>query len=213
MTYFFESGFYYYVLSEEKSEVMIGNKTAAHNAVDECPRELVIPSFVVHNSKTYTVVEIGSRAFCNCIIKTVFIPKTIRVIRFHSFNAAYSSIIKIEHGSVLEEIEEYGLGWLDINKLVIPSTVKKLAPNSLRALNKLKDVYYCGTYDFNVNGIFTLISHNINIHVSKYYPSNYFSNLTVTDHYLNCDVDDICHTKYHTKTHLNFEALIVVLII
>ena len=96
-----------------------------------------------------------------------------------------------------------------MKRLVLPPTIKKLVKNSLRGFTKLRDLYYCGTYDFNASEIITQRSGILRIHVSKYYPSSYFSDIEVTDHNLICDDSFICQTKYVRRI---FEIYISIII-
>ena len=70
---------YYNVLSNSTVSVTYEQYAHSYN-YDEIDGDLIIPSTVTYNGKTYTVTSIGDAAFNNCPMRSVTIPSTVTSI-------------------------------------------------------------------------------------------------------------------------------------
>ena len=115
--------------------------------------ELNIPSWVTYNGTTYTVTEIGSQAFANCIDLTgeLVLPSTLETIGYQAF--LYCGFT---------------------GHLTIPDATLEIGDNAFRRCHGISgvtigsSVYYCG------GGAFTLCNNLMNIYVNPdnpYYDS------------------------------------------
>jgi hypothetical protein len=73
-------------------------------------------------------------------------------------------------------------------------------------------LYYCGTYNIDTSGIITERSGTLRIHVSKYYPTNYFGDVEIFDHNLKCDDSFVFRTRYCKEMLKNRSAVAFCLI-
>ena len=185
---FQEGEFFYKQIAENEVQIGTGIIDNIHNACVECPQKLVIPSQITHDGKTFTVTSIADGAFhqCNKSIKSVFIPKTVKQLGTSAFNTVRASEFKFEPGTKLTKISSYGITWIEPQHFTLPPNVEFLGDYSLRGLNKVKHLYYCGKTSFNLDNILSA-SEGIKIHVSSHYPGNTFASLPMYNHNLKCD--------------------------
>ena len=90
---------YYEIEGTDEAQVGKHNFTY-HNACDVCPQNLIIKSHVLIGNVERKVTVIDSGAFQNCEAQTksVFIPKTIRVIREEALNSVFANEYIFEEG-------------------------------------------------------------------------------------------------------------------
>ena len=103
--FFYENGLYYNVLSADDLTVEVTNSIGGTaNDVTCYSGEIEIPVTVTHKNRTYNVIRIGSRAFCDNELVT-----------------------KLTLNEGLQEIDPYGVrGMKLINELIVPTTVTRL---------------------------------------------------------------------------------------
>ena len=208
MNSFFYNSYQYSFFDDNQVEVQVGNgsDTIRHNACEICPKKVQIPAYSFDNlMKKYKVTRVSKHAFSQCegAIESVFIPKTIQIIDECSFLSIFPTSFIFEAGSQLREIGSYGIGWIRTTTIILPPSVEILSENSLRGFHKVEHLYYCGTYNFDDINVFTTSETrtiNTKIHVTKRFNSNYFGNILVYDHNLNCNIPFSCTCKIGKQT-------------
>ena len=202
MNSFIYSNYLFSFFDDSQNNVQIGNgsHTIYHNACEICPKHIVIPSFAYNQkSEKYKVTIVSKHAFSHCeSSETIYIPKTIIIISDCAFLTIYASNIIFEAGSQLKEIKSFGFGWITASTFVLPPGVEILHENSLRGFDRTRNLYYCGTYTFDIINVFTTTDEgtlNVKIHVTENFNSNVFGNFKVFDHKLNCNIPLICSYK------------------
>ena len=86
-------GLYYDILSDSTVSVTYEQYASLYN-YNEIEGDLIIPSTVTYNGKTYTVTSIGTQAFTNCPMLSVTIPSSVKKIGMGAF-AGCSSLTSI----------------------------------------------------------------------------------------------------------------------
>lgn len=112
--FFCEDGIYYNVLSADNLTVEVTNSIGGTGNDPECySGDITIPLTVTHKNRTYQVIKIGDRAFCENALVTK---------------------LTLQEG--LQSIAPYGVrGMSAITELTIPSTVTTLEPFTLARLS------------------------------------------------------------------------------
>ena len=77
---------YYDILSDSTVSVTYEQYAHRYN-YNEIEGDLIIPSTVTYNGKTYTVTSIGTQAFTNCPMLSVTIPSSVKKIGMGAFNS------------------------------------------------------------------------------------------------------------------------------
>ena len=195
-----KNGFNFKVIDNEHNYVQIGTGTSDnYNAcAGECPKSISIPQSIDYNGVNYTVTEISSKAFFGAKLESVFISKTIEVIGIDAFNTVNASKFEFEQGSKLKVIKARGIGWINSPTFVLPPSIEKLDPDSLRGFISVKNFYFCGTTSIDTENVLSEVK-NIKIHVTPQYPSDHFSNMSIFNHNLNCDLPFYCQTIQNNR--------------
>ena len=76
---------YYDILSDSTVSVTYEQYASWYN-YNEIEGDLIIPSTVTYNGKTYTVTSIGTQAFTNCPMLSVTIPSSVKKISMGAFS-------------------------------------------------------------------------------------------------------------------------------
>ena len=76
---------YYDILSDSTVSVTYEQYASWYN-YNEIEGDLIIPSTVTYNGKTYTVTSIGTQAFTNCPMLSVTIPSSVKKIGMGAFS-------------------------------------------------------------------------------------------------------------------------------
>ena len=106
--------FKYQILNDDEVS-FIGVDTAGRNA------EITIPSTIVYQEKTYTVVSIGERAFESCTwLKDITIPNTVREIEYRAFRQTRITSVQIP-ASVTSIIDNPFLECINLTTIVVDS--------------------------------------------------------------------------------------------
>ena len=148
-------GIYYNIISEEDRTVEVTNDEGGsyYSGGSYSAKELVIPSKVINQSKTYTVVSIGSFAFFDCVsLTSIELPSSLTTIGSYAFggssltsielpsnlttiggHAFYncSSLTSIELPSNLTTIEEYAFQYCsNLTSIELPSSLTTIEENA-----------------------------------------------------------------------------------
>jgi hypothetical protein len=123
----------YEVISDAERKVAVTGGAKFYFGV----RELIIPEFVDYNGATYTVTEIGTKAFGNLVwsgpkIETVVLPSTIIKIGDEAF-AFCRSLVSVNLSEGLIEIGNNAFcGSYKLENLYIPNSVRKIGKNAFK---------------------------------------------------------------------------------
>ena len=123
-------GIYYNIISEEDRTVEVTNERGGENPKyygDYSASELVIPSKVINQSKTYTVVSIGEWAFGICSsLTSVELPSSVTTIGERAFSGC-SSLTSIELPSSLTSIGRYAfIECSSLTSIELPSSLTSI---------------------------------------------------------------------------------------
>ena len=120
--YDFEAdGIYYDILSEEEGTVAVTDWQASYNG------DIVIPSRVTHDSKTYVVTSIGACAFELCSgLTSVTIPDSVTSIGESAFSFCIG-LVSVTIGESVASIGENAFaGCIGLTSVTIPSSVTSM---------------------------------------------------------------------------------------
>ena len=98
-------GIYYNIVSEIDGTVEVSFRGDFYNSFeDEYIGHIVIPSSVIINNKTYSIISIGAEAFARCVdLLDVEIPNTVLSIKNEAFSGC-KGLTSIELPSNVETI-------------------------------------------------------------------------------------------------------------
>ncbi len=100
---------------------------------------VTIPSSVIYDGTTYSVIEIGDYAFYGCdSLRSITIPNTVKSIESQAFNncAALESVIIGDSVTRIEEKAFYGC--TSLTSLTIPGSVTHIGARAFMNCNKLE---------------------------------------------------------------------------
>ena len=139
------------------------------------------------------VVEIGYRCFWLDNIESVFIPKTIRLIKYAAFANCYKLVdFRFEKGSELQKLETH-VFWLCrvLKKIDFPSKINDIGINSVGPFfneASLDCFSYAGTHDFSsLTYFFGTVT---NVYVSNDYQQSSFASKAITKRGETCGVSN-----------------------
>lgn len=192
----------YYELCPEDSHATV---TFGDNSYDG---RYTIPATVTHNGKTYTVTEIGERAFYdNRNITAVHLPETIVSIGDNAFgwclnlrelnfpaalrkigkaSFAYVAIPELIVPEGITEIPQKAFMGLEAKRIVLPSNLKTIGEDGLKGCSKIKELILPETLEDVYSGGLTDLSQLQSIHIpsrtyfhkDQYDETVYFGGLT-----------------------------------
>ncbi|MGN1375867.1 MAG: C10 family peptidase [Prevotella sp.] len=127
-------GDFFYILDDAAQEATV---TYRNKINPTYKGDIVIPSSIEFEGKTYTVTQIGESAFEGCRgLTSAVIPKTVKVVGYGSFSQSWAKEIRFEEGSQLEIIDEYAFNAMDqLEKINLPQGLKEIRLAGLRGLN------------------------------------------------------------------------------
>ena len=101
--------------------------------------DIEIPSTVTIDGKTYTVNEIGTRAFSSCYnLTSLKMPNTIVRIDSSAINSCYK-LTTLELSGSVRVIENMGISSLPLTKLTLNEGLDSLGYQAIAMLNSLPD--------------------------------------------------------------------------
>lgn len=101
--------------------------------------DIEIPSTVTIDGKTYTVNEIGTRAFSRCYnLTSLKMPNTIVRIDSSAINSCYK-LTTLELSGSVRVIENMGISSLPLTKLTLNEGLDSLGYQAIAMLNSLPD--------------------------------------------------------------------------
>lgn len=108
-------GIYYkYLLNNEVAVTYRGTEHWTYS--DRYTGEVIIPSTVTYNHRTYTVTKIGTNAFYGCIgLTSVTIPNTVNTIGYYAFEGC-SALTDVTIPGSVDTVDEgafHGTAWYD----------------------------------------------------------------------------------------------------
>lgn len=138
---FEQQGIYYYIDEDDPSAVCVTYKFNATSSNHQSyVGDVVIPSQVEYEDKTYTVKGIAPGAFAYCNVGSVTLPSTLTHIDFEAF--IYCSMLKsLELPSSLTTIGYSAFKYSGIERLDFPNGITHL-PDDVCKESKLKDVTF-----------------------------------------------------------------------
>lgn len=136
--YDFESdGIYYNITSAGNLQVSVTYKN--HN---DYTGDVVIPSTIDYNEKTYNVTGIGANAFQDCSeLESITIPNSVTSIGKYAFEDC-GSLTSISIGKNVSSIGYYAFsGCSGITSMIIPNSVISIGNHAFTDCTSLKDLY------------------------------------------------------------------------
>lgn len=100
----------------------------------------------IHQNLNVAVVpdgvrQIGSCAFRWCLVESLFIPKTVEIIKSFAFNSSILNSITFEEGSTLKEIREAAFYYsANIKELNLPPSVRNIHYNAFISRSSIQKV-------------------------------------------------------------------------
>lgn len=145
--YDFEAdGIYYNITSMSNLEVEVTHEYASDYVVynHSYNGDVVIPSTVNYNNRTFTVSSIGISAFgqsggAHADITGVQLPATIRAIDSNAFREC-SSLTSIHLPNSLETIGDFAFSGTHLERIVIPDNVSSIGSYCFNDCSSLKSV-------------------------------------------------------------------------
>ena len=128
-------GFYYNIISMEDLTVEVTKGDIEYSG------DIVIPSNVTIQSRTFTVTSIEKYVFYNNrLVNSVVIPNSITVIKEDTFCQAYN-LTSVTIGNSVVEIGEYAFfNCSSLLSIVIPNSVMKIGNEAFVGCSSLKDI-------------------------------------------------------------------------
>lgn len=84
--------------------------------------DVVIPSTIEHDGKTYTITEIGDKCFDSADITSISLPNTIQTIRAEAFDHCSMTSINIPEGiTTIGNLAFYGCS--NLTSLILPNSL------------------------------------------------------------------------------------------
>ena len=102
--------------------------------------DVVIPSTIEYNNKSYTVVGIGGSAFGRSEIESVIIPNTVTIIEPDAFYDCYALTSVTIPNSVTSIGEEAFSGCSSLTSIEIPNSVTSIGNNAFAGCSSLTSV-------------------------------------------------------------------------
>ena len=105
-----------------------------------CSGDIVIPSSIYYNGKTYTVTGIGENAFGDIInINSVTIPNSVTYIGKYAFEEGFMTSVTMGNG-----VKSIGMGAFQVchnlSSITIPSSVTSIGSGAFNYCSKLKTI-------------------------------------------------------------------------
>ena len=128
-------GIYYNINGEE---VTVTNETGESNS-NSYSGDVVIPSSVSYEGKSYSVTSIGEYAFQNCShVTSVMIPETVVSIGDFAFSVC-TSLTKMELPALLQSIGTYSFSsCTELISVTLPMSVNRIGIGAFFRCTKLK---------------------------------------------------------------------------
>lgn len=136
---FYCDGIYYNILSKEDMTCEV-TSTDSYDGKNYYSGDIVIPERIVFNNQTYTVTQIGVRAFANCKINSVKMSNTIQNLKEQSFSGSIS-LKKIDLSQNLTSIQDEAFfGCFELMELVVPESVIYIGEGAFGSCLKLSRI-------------------------------------------------------------------------
>lgn len=131
----------YYAWLEENGEAT--DKVEVKFGEGDYSGDIVIPSHIEVNGKTYTVIQIGGAAFYNTEIRSVRLPNTITAIGPSAFSTTPVTEIELNEGLIMIGCDAFTY-CKNLTKLHFPSTLQYISFYNRNPLDKI-DRYLVAT--------------------------------------------------------------------
>ena len=129
---FYSGGIAYDITTEETVEVVKSSKLYSG--------DIVVPSTVRHQSKTYSVTSIDTLAFAYSYLTSVIIGDSVTRIESHAFMDCYN-LKSVVLSNTLTHLESYAFsGCHELKKIEIPNTVNAIEDGVFSYCEKLASV-------------------------------------------------------------------------
>lgn len=129
---FYSGGIAYDITTEETVEVVKSSKLYSG--------DIVVPSTVRHQSKTYSVTSIDTLAFAYSYLTSVIIGDSVTRIESHAFMDCYN-LKNVVLSNTLTHLESYAFsGCHELKKIEIPNTVNAIEDGVFSYCEKLASV-------------------------------------------------------------------------
>ena len=150
-------GIYYWIVDENSVGVQSGYR---------CQGDVVIPSQVSYNGKTYNVIYIGVEAFKGCNITSITIPNSVTMISGLAFSSCSDLTSVTIPNSVTTIYEEAFYNCSSLSSITIPNSVTTIGHGAFEgcsSLTSIKVEYGNSVYDSrdNCNAIIETTSNTL----------------------------------------------------
>jgi hypothetical protein len=140
---FIEDGIYYSILNDTDVSVRgryyCYDEENSENPYPSYSGYLTVPSIVTHDGKTYTVTEIGRRAFWSCQLTSLQLPNTIKTIRSEAFRRCPLTQIPLPESLVTIDDEAF-TECPNLTSITIPNSVTTIDEKAFIDCYKLVSV-------------------------------------------------------------------------
>lgn len=138
-------GIYYHILDETERTVEVtygsySSATATYNITTYQSGDIVVPSSVTYNNKTYSVIRIGDNAFRNATIPHLTIPKTVLALGEYSCFSPNIDNVKILEPSELFIIGKNAFDMAGKQTIIIPNKVTVCEFSTFSGNTKLQNL-------------------------------------------------------------------------
>lgn len=142
---FLESGLYFNILSEDEGLVEVTCEYEGLGHGSDSPLfsadNVIIPEKITHAGKTYTVYNIGYRAFFNCTnLKSVIIPPSVTSIGYGAFQES-ENLLHVNIPESVISIGDYAFSrCFNLESIYIPELVENIGECAFLCCNRLTEI-------------------------------------------------------------------------